>query len=169
LACFLPYGKAEDTASPSLPRVRSSTLQRHPWAPWSYSILNFCNDRVNVAGKKLEFTGGTMELKSRQEKEATIVSVTGRIDAVTSPELETYLTEAAEGDAKRLIINFDELDYISSAGLRVILMLAKKMKAKQREFILVGVKGRIKQVFEMSGISSILNIRDTEGDALERA
>ena len=110
-----------------------------------------------------------MELKSRQEKEATIVSVTGRIDAVTSPELETYLTEAAEGDAKRLIINFDELDYISSAGLRVILMLAKKMKAKQREFILVGVKGRIKQVFEMSGISSILNIRDTEGDALERA
>ena len=110
-----------------------------------------------------------MELKSRQEKEAKIVSVTGRIDGVTSPELETYLTEAAEGDAKILIVNFDELDYISSAGLRVILMLAKKMKAHQREFILVGVKGRIKQVFEMSGISSILNIRDTEGDALEKA
>lgn len=109
-----------------------------------------------------------MELKSRQEKEAKIVSVKGRIDAVTSPELETYLAEAAEGDAKILIVNFDELDYISSAGLRVILMLAKKMKANQRGFILVGVKGRIKQVFEMSGISSILKILDTEGEALEQ-
>jgi len=46
LACFLPFGKAEDTASLSLPRVRGSTLQRHPWTSQSYSILNFCDDRV---------------------------------------------------------------------------------------------------------------------------
>ena len=109
-----------------------------------------------------------MEIKSRQEQDARIISVTGRIDAVTSPELETYLAETMGEDAKKLVLNFDGLDYISSAGLRVVLMLAKKMRAGQKEFILVGVKGRIKQVFEMSGISSILDMRETEGDALEQ-
>ena len=47
LAYFLPFGKAHDTVIPSLPRVRGSLLQRHPWTPWTYGILNFCNVRVN--------------------------------------------------------------------------------------------------------------------------
>jgi hypothetical protein len=45
-AYFLPFGKAHDTAIPSLPRVRGSLLQRHPWTPWTYGILSFCNVRV---------------------------------------------------------------------------------------------------------------------------
>ena len=43
LSCFLPCGKAELTASPLLPRVCGSTLQLHPWTPWSCGILDFCN------------------------------------------------------------------------------------------------------------------------------
>jgi hypothetical protein len=40
-------GQAHNTVIPSLPRVRGSLLQRHPWTPWTYGILRFCNDRVN--------------------------------------------------------------------------------------------------------------------------
>ena len=46
MTCFLPFGKVDDTASPSLPRVRGSTLQLHPRTPWTCGILDFCNDRV---------------------------------------------------------------------------------------------------------------------------
>jgi hypothetical protein len=51
MAYFLPFGKALDTIIPSLPRVRGSLLQRHPWTPWTYGILSFCNDRDNNSKK----------------------------------------------------------------------------------------------------------------------
>ena len=47
-------GKAHDTVIPSLPRVRGKLLQRHPWTPWTYGILNFCNDRVKVIPRETE-------------------------------------------------------------------------------------------------------------------
>ena len=48
IVIFLPCGKAEHTASPSLPRVCGSTLQLHPWTPWICGILDFCNVGVNA-------------------------------------------------------------------------------------------------------------------------
>jgi anti-anti-sigma factor len=109
-----------------------------------------------------------MELSTRKEKGAVVASVNGRIDAVTSSDLEKYLVEAVAGDEKTLIVNLNELDYISSAGLRVILVIAKQLKAKQGEFMLAGLQDRVNQVFESSGIHSILRIFDTEEDALEQ-
>jgi len=54
MAYFLPFGKAFDTIIPSLPRVRGSLLQRHPWTPWTYGILNFCNVKVRIASEILD-------------------------------------------------------------------------------------------------------------------
>jgi len=47
--CCSPFGKTDDTASPALPKVRRSLLQPHPWTPWIYSTLGFCNVRVSSA------------------------------------------------------------------------------------------------------------------------
>ena len=109
-----------------------------------------------------------MEPTTRKEKGAVIVSVNGSIDAVTSLDLEKYLSEAAAGGEKFLILNLNELDYISSSGLRSLLVIARQLKAKQGEFMLAGLQTQVRQVIEMSGFHSFLRIFDTEEDALEQ-
>ena len=107
-----------------------------------------------------------MELTTRKEKGAVIVSVNGRIDAVTSPDLEKFLSEVAAADENILILNLNEVDYISSAGLRVILIVAKQLKIKQGELILAGLQDVVKEVVESSGLDSFLKVFDTAQDAL---
>jgi anti-anti-sigma factor len=110
-----------------------------------------------------------MEIETRQENEAMVVTVTGRVDAVTSPELENSLSELVESDAKIIIVGLDALEYISSAGLRVILATAKKLKAKEGDVLLAGLHGDVKNVFDISGFTSIFRIFDTVEDALKQA
>ena len=109
-----------------------------------------------------------MEPTTRKEKGSVIVSVKGRIDAVTCSDIEKYLSEAVAGDEKFLVLNLNEVDYISSAGLRSILVIARKLKAQQGEFVLAGLQQQVKRVIEMSGFGSFLRIFDTEEDALEQ-
>ena len=109
-----------------------------------------------------------MEVTTRKEKSAVVLSVNGRIDATNAPELEKSLSEPIESGENTLIVNMAELDYISSAGLRVILLTAKKLKAQQGDIILVGLQGAVKEVFEISGFTTIFKIFDTEESALEQ-
>jgi len=107
-----------------------------------------------------------MELTTRSEKSTVIVSIKGRVDAVTAPELEKCLSEQIDSGENTVVVNMAELDYISSAGLRVVLLIAKKLKAKQGDMLLVGLQGPVKEVFEISGFSTIFNIFETEEAAL---
>jgi anti-anti-sigma factor len=107
-----------------------------------------------------------MELKIRKENGVVVASVKGRINAVTAPAFENQVLESIGGDEKILILNLNELEYISSAGLRVILATAKKLKAKQGDIFLAELQGAAKEVFELSGFHSIFKIFDTEKEAL---
>lgn len=84
------------------------------------------------------------------------VLVEGRLDSVTSPELEESLNESIEGITD-LTIDFTDLEYISSAGLRVLLSTMKKMK-DQGYMRVVGINEEVKEIFEVTGFSEILNI-----------
>ena len=81
----------------------------------------------------------------------------GRLDTATSPELEAVLKESLDGITS-LIINFDELAYISSAGLRVLLSAQKIMK-KQGSMTITGVRAPIMEIFEVTGFTELLTIR----------
>lgn len=107
-----------------------------------------------------------MNLEIRKEKGAVIVSVKERINAVTAPDLENQITDAMEGGEKFLVLNMTQVEYISSAGLRVILATAKKLKADQGDIFLVGLQGVVKEVFELSGFYSIFKVFDTEEEAI---
>lgn len=107
-----------------------------------------------------------MELKSRKEKNAIVVSVNGRINAVTAPDFETRISETMAGGEKFLVINLEGLEYISSAGLRVILSTAKKLKAQQGDIYLVSMQDTVKEVFELSGFHQIFKIFENEKEAL---
>ena len=80
----------------------------------------------------------------------------GRLDTVTAPELEAALKDSFEGTTS-LILDFEKLEYISSAGLRVLLS-AQKVMAKQGEMKIVNVNDIIMEIFEVTGFSDILTI-----------
>ena len=84
------------------------------------------------------------------------VSLTGRLDTVTAPELEKELKASLDG-ATALIIDMAALEYISSAGLRVLLSAQKTMN-KQGEMKVVHVGETIMEIFEVTGFSDILTI-----------
>lgn len=109
-----------------------------------------------------------MDVETRSEKGATIVSVGGRLDAVTAPELEGKINEVVNDGPTAIVISLNKLEYISSAGLRVILAAAKKLKAKQIKLFIAGLQDAVKQVFEISGFYSILSIHVSDEEALNQ-
>ena len=84
------------------------------------------------------------------------VAVVGRLDTRTAPDMEEVLKESFEGITK-LILDFEGLEYLSSAGLRVILQAQKTMN-KQGEMVVRNVNETITEIFEVTGFYDILNI-----------
>ena len=83
------------------------------------------------------------------------ISLVGRLDTTTAPELENELT--LDG-INELVLDFTDLDYVSSAGLRVILGAQKAMNKNSGTLVIRNVKPEIMEVFEMTGFSDILTI-----------
>ena len=84
------------------------------------------------------------------------IKLAGRLDTTTAPQLETELKQSTAGVA-RLVFDFGALDYLSSAGLRVLLSTQKLMN-KQGEMIIRGVNDTIAEIFEVTGFADILTI-----------
>lgn len=97
-----------------------------------------------------------MLVEKKLSGEKLTIYVTGRVDTVTAPELEKVITESAKG-VTLLVLDFKKLEYISSAGLRVVLA-AQKIMSKQGKMTLVNVSKDIKDIFDMTGFSEILDI-----------
>ena len=96
----------------------------------------------------------TIEIKTNAE--VTTIDIVGRLDTITAPELDKTINEDI-ADVKNLVLNFKGLEYISSAGLRVLLGAQKKMQ-KVGTMKLVNVCEEVMEVFEMTGFSDILTI-----------
>ncbi len=107
-----------------------------------------------------------MEIQTRNEANATVVTITGRLDAVTAPEYEATVQQLIAGGSIRLVIDFAGLDYISSAGLRGLLVTAKLLKAKGGLVRFATVEGTVKEVFDISGFGSIFQMDATVAASL---
>ena len=96
-----------------------------------------------------------MEISQESNDVALVLIPQGRLDSQTAPLLQERLLGCID-DAPSLLIDCSRLDYVSSAGLRVFLMGAKRCKQLQREFAICGLQEAVKEVFEISGFLSIL-------------
>ena len=85
------------------------------------------------------------------------VKVSGRLDTTTAPELEAEVMGAISGVTK-LVLNFEALEYLSSAGLRVLLQAQKTMNKQGGEMIIKNVNDTINEIFEVTGFSDVLTI-----------
>ena len=97
-------------------------------------------------------------MKILKEKTANNLSIAleGRLDTTTAPELETVFADEL-GDVTELVLDMNNLEYISSAGLRVLLMAQKTMNSKGT-MVIRNVCENVREVFEITGFSDILTI-----------
>jgi anti-anti-sigma factor len=94
------------------------------------------------------------------------VTLKGRLDSLTSSGLEKSLQPLFETTGSRTLVDFSALSYVSSAGLRVILMAAKRAKQSQGKLVLCGLLPHVREVFEISGFLKILDVVDDRAAAL---
>ncbi len=105
-----------------------------------------------------------MDIEQVIDNGIEIVYPVDRIDTVTSKEFEKYMIDAI-GRSKKIIISFSKINYISSAGLRIMLMSAKQIKSNGGSLCLCDMAARVVDVFKMSGFDKILSIVATVDDA----
>jgi sigma-B regulation protein RsbU (phosphoserine phosphatase) len=107
-----------------------------------------------------------MEIKTTETADVNVIEVTGHLDTNTSPEAESAINTLIETGARKVLINFAALEYISSAGLRVLLATAKKLKASGGDLKICSLNDTVQEVFDISGFSSILTVSKDQDEAL---
>lgn len=108
-----------------------------------------------------------MEIIEKKQDNYSVFKLTGRLDSNTSLGFEKRLFEAIENGSKNMILDFQGLDYISSAGLRVILKATKNLKHTDGRLVLCSMQDYVKEVFEISGFDTFLPIVSSVDEALQ--
>jgi anti-sigma B factor antagonist len=108
-----------------------------------------------------------MHISVKTTNEVQILSFEGRLDTRTSPDAQKQMTQLIEQGKNRFLVNFEKLDYISSAGLRVLLAAAKQLKGVDGEVRICSLNEVVREVFDISGFTTIFKVFGSEPEALE--
>jgi len=108
-----------------------------------------------------------MEIQLQDAGEVKIAVFEGNLDTNTALQAEETLDKAIEGGAIKILVDFAKLDYISSAGLRVLLSTAKKLRAAGGNLRLCSLNEMVTEVFDISGFSTILTVTEGQEEALQ--
>jgi len=107
-----------------------------------------------------------MNLKEVKIENATIIEIDGRLDTTNFGQLEKKIMQHIEAGDIRILVDCSKMDYVSSSGLRIFLMALKKITALNGKFLLCGLQENIREIFEISGFTSIFNIFENQQQAL---
>ena len=107
-----------------------------------------------------------MQISQEQQNGVVVVVPRGRIDSTTSGALEAHLAGLAKIGQARIVIDFTDVDYISSAGLRVMLTLAKRIRDARGGLALCSLGETVRQVFELAGFLPLFSIEGSRDVAV---
>lgn len=99
-----------------------------------------------------------MEIKKTAVGNAITLQLKGRLDTITSSQLEEELEDVFNEEIVELIFNFSALDYISSSGLRVLLSAQKRINAMGTKMKIIGANEVVKEIFDATGFTKIMNL-----------
>ena len=102
-----------------------------------------------------------MEIDQKEEKGVVLLAFKGRLDGSSAPEAEQIIGNILKNQKNRLLFDFEFLEYLSSAGLRVVLGAAKEMKRRDGKFVLCALNAYVKEVFDVSGFGAIIPIAES--------
>lgn len=106
-----------------------------------------------------------MEINIQKQDSISVLALTGRLDTTNYGELEKKINELIASNEIKIIVDCHNLDYVSSSGLRIFLMGLKKINAANGRFVLCGLQDNIKEIFEISGFSSVFEIFNSVDEA----
>jgi stage II sporulation protein AA (anti-sigma F factor antagonist) len=110
-----------------------------------------------------------MEMSTREERGYTVIATTGRVDTVTAPRFEAYCVAAIDAGARKLVLDFSQVVYISSAGLSSVLAVAKRAGHVGGTFAISGLSGMVREIFAISGFDTIVPVKADLEEALGSA
>lgn len=109
-----------------------------------------------------------MTVQEVQKGDVTILKVKGRLDAVLSPELEKTICEYLQNGRVKMILDLSEVNYINSAGFRMLLSVKKQVKTSFGTLIVCGIQREVFEMMKICGFDHVLEISQTEEEALRR-
>ena len=107
-----------------------------------------------------------VEIKVEQEGDIYLVTLEGRIDATTTPRVEKKLANLLDV-AKKIAIDFSDIVYLSSAGLRLLLSITKKMHAKKGQVVFFSMSDDVMEIIRMAGFERVLKIYSSKNEAVK--
>jgi len=107
-----------------------------------------------------------MNISINEENEISIVDLNGNLDTNTSPEVEKSVNALIAADKAKIIIDLSNTGFVSSAGLRIFLSTAKQLTAKGGVFKICSPNDVVKEILDMSGFSTILDVRSNLEEAV---
>ena len=102
-----------------------------------------------------------MEIQQKQDGGIVSITIKGRLDADSAMDAEKTVTDALGEDMNKLLFDLGALDYLSSAGLRVLLSAAKEVRRRDGKIVLCALTEFVKEIFEVSGFESLIPIEDS--------
>ncbi len=107
-----------------------------------------------------------MDMQERQAGEVTILAPEGRIDSSNAKAFESGVLGAIDGGRRQLLLDLGGIDYMASAGLRVLLLAAKRLQGLGGKLVLCSLGDRVREVLTIAGFSALLDIRSDCESAL---
>ena len=107
-----------------------------------------------------------IDVSSREENGVQVVEVEGKLNTGASPDLDKFLTALIEDGATNIILNLEDLDFIASTGLRVILATGKKLVGVGGKLVICNPNLVVMDVLKISGFSQMFEVFESEDDAL---
>lgn len=107
-----------------------------------------------------------MKIETRRVDDVLVIDMSGRLDGRSSGEAGDRIVHIVQGAHRQILLNLQNVDYVSSAGLRIILLGSKLLQGNQGELKVCCVEGEVKRVLEISGFDSLIRMYNTEAEAL---
>ncbi len=106
-----------------------------------------------------------MEAQVEEKGDVVIVRVTGRLDAASSPQLEKKINSIIDSGHFKMVLNFSGVDYLSSAGMRLMLSVSKKLKHLEGKVVACSLNDEVMEVIKMAGFHQVLELYPSEEES----
>ena len=108
-----------------------------------------------------------MDISEERKADAVILVLSGKLDATTAKTFEDRILGVINSGTLRLVVDLSQLDYVSSSGLRVFILAAKRLQTVDGKIVLCSMKDHVRQVFDLAGFSSMLSIYASRDEAIK--
>jgi anti-anti-sigma factor len=111
---------------------------------------------------------GVVHLKEDKKGDVIVLRFKGRLDAISTPDAEKRVQEFIKKGEIKLLMDFSEVDYISSAGMRLLLSTTKQLKFLAGHLVICSMTTNVMDVFKLSGFDHVLELTNSEEEALKK-